>query len=464
MELAHAGNDGLASFLVGVGLEGGVLLGQLDQAHGHLLLASLGLGLDGHADDGLGEFHGLQDNGMLLVAEGIASGGVFQADDCGDVASVHGLDILPVVGVHLENASNALLLLFRGVEHLGAGVQRAGIDTDEGQAAHIGVRGDLKRQGGKGLVVRGGTVLFFLGIGVDALDGGNIRGSGHIIHDGIQHFLHALVLVGRSAGNRNHFIGDGSLADGGPDFLLGNLLAVQVQLHDLLVEHGDGIHQLFPVLAGKVCHVGGNFLHPHVLAQVVIVDVRVHLHQVNDTLEGLLSADGKLDGHGVALQAVLHHVEHIVEVRAHNVHLVDIDHPGNLVGIRLAPNGLRLGFHAALGAQDGYGTVQNAQGTLHLHGEVHVARGVNDIDTGGLELVLRTGPVARSRGRRNRNATLLLLGHPVHRGSTIMGFADLIVHSGVEQDPLSSRGLARVDVSHNADVSGIFKRCFSRHT
>ena len=36
--------------------------------------------------------------------------------------------------------------------------------------------------------------------------------------------------------------------------------------------------------------------------------------------------------------------------------------------------------------------------------------------------------------------------------------------AGVEQDTLGRRGLARIDVSHNADISGIFKRSFSRHT
>ena len=119
------------------------------------------------------------------------------------------------------------------------------------------------------------------------------------------------------------------------------------------------------VLVGKVHHVGGDLLHPHVLAQVVIIDIRVHLHQVNDSLEGLLVADGELDGHGIALQAVLHHVEHVVEVRAHDVHFVDVDHPGDLVGVGLTPHGLGLGLHAALGAQNGHRAVQNAQRALH---------------------------------------------------------------------------------------------------
>ena len=79
-----------------------------DQGDAHLLLAGLGLGLDGNPDNGLGELHGLQNDGSLLVAQGVAGGGVLQAHDGGDVAGVDRLDVLPVIGVHLQDAANPL--------------------------------------------------------------------------------------------------------------------------------------------------------------------------------------------------------------------------------------------------------------------------------------------------------------------------------------------------------------------
>jgi hypothetical protein len=54
VQLAHAGDLGLAGLLVGADLEGGVLLGELLQRRAHLLLVGLGLGLDGDGDDRLG--------------------------------------------------------------------------------------------------------------------------------------------------------------------------------------------------------------------------------------------------------------------------------------------------------------------------------------------------------------------------------------------------------------------------
>ena len=109
MELTHTGDDGLTGLFIGVGLEGRVFLSQLHQRDAHLLLTGLGLGLDGDADHGLGEFHGLQDDRSLFIAERITGGGVLEADDGADVAGVAALDILAVVGVHLQDAADAPL-------------------------------------------------------------------------------------------------------------------------------------------------------------------------------------------------------------------------------------------------------------------------------------------------------------------------------------------------------------------
>ena len=464
VQLAHAGDDGLTGLLIGVGLKGGVLLSQLHQSQTHLLLTGLGLGLDGHADNRLGELHGLQNDGVLLIAEGVTSGGVLQADHSGDVAGVAALNVLTVIGVHLEDAANALLLLLGGVEHGGTGVQHAGVYTHKGQTAHEGIGGDLKGQGGEGGVVIGMTLILFLGIGINTLDGRNVHGRGHIVHDGVQQLLNTLVAVRGTADHRNHDVVNGALTDGPADHVLRNFLLLQNQHHDLLVDVGTGVQQLGAVLLGQLHHILGDGLHAHILAQLVVIDVGVHLHQINDALEGVLSADGQLDGHRVALEAVMNHVQNVVEVRAHDVHLVDVDHAGHAVVVGLTPHSLRLGLHAALGAHDGNRAVQHTQGTLHLHGEVHVTRGIDDVQTGLGELVLGALPVAGGSGGGDGDTTLLLLRHPVHGGGTIMGLTDLIVHAGVEQDTLGRRGLARIDVSHNADISGIFKRSFSRHT
>ena len=60
VQLAHAGDDGLAGVLVGADLEGRVLLGQAEEGLAHLVLVDLGLRLDGDVDHGLGELEVLE--------------------------------------------------------------------------------------------------------------------------------------------------------------------------------------------------------------------------------------------------------------------------------------------------------------------------------------------------------------------------------------------------------------------
>ena len=118
--------------------------------------------------------------------------------------------------------------------------------------------------------------------------------------------------------------------------------------------------------------------------------------------------------------------------------------------IRLTPYRLRLRLDAAFGAQDGYAAVEHAQTALHLGGEVHVTRRIDDVDA-------RILPEAGGGGTGDGDSALLLLHHPVHRGAAFMGLAHFVVDAGIKENTLGSRRLPCIDVRHNADVSGFFK-------
>jgi hypothetical protein len=113
-----------------------------------LVLVGLGLGLDRDFDDRLREDDVLEHDRVIGIAQGVAGEGLLEADRGGDVAGVHGLDLFAVVGVHLEDAADPLLLALRGVEHVRAGVERARVDPEEGQLADVRIRGDLEGEGG----------------------------------------------------------------------------------------------------------------------------------------------------------------------------------------------------------------------------------------------------------------------------------------------------------------------------
>src|SRR5438132_13325824 len=75
-----------------------------------------------------------------------------------------------------------------------------------------------------------------------------------------------------------------------------------------------------------------------------------------------------------------------------------------------------------------------------------MAGGVDDVEALAV-------PKRGSRGRRDGDAALLLLLHPVHRRGTFVHFADLVALAGVIEDALGGRGLAGIDVRHNTEVA-----------
>ena len=394
---------------------------------------------------------------MLLVTKGVTRCGVLQTDRGSDIAGINSVDIFAVVGMHPEDASQTLTISFGGVEYGGTSVHSTRIHAEEAELADIRVSRNLECERAERLFIRRRALLFLIGVRVDSLDVGDIRRSGHVINNGIQKFLHALVLVGSTAGHRNHAHADGGAADGCLDVIHGNFLSLEVLLHDGFVLIGNGLKELFPVFLCHFLQILGNLFLPHVLAELIIEDIGLHLDQIDDTAEVRFLADRELNGNRIALQAIMHHPQNIEKVSACDVHLVDVHHAGNIVLVRLTPDRFRLGFNAALGTEDRHRAVQYAKGSFHFHSEVHVTRCINNVDPLSLP---ETGCCSGGDG----DASLLLLLHPVHGGSAFMGFADLVVYTGIIQDAFRGCGLAGVNMRHNANVSCVFKRVFSWHS
>ncbi len=471
MEFAHPGDDGLTGLLVGVGAEGRIFLRQFGEGDTHLLLTGFGLRLDRDANNRFREHHGFQNDRVFLVAERVARGGGFHADHRRDITRIHGVDIGPVVRVHHQDPSETLVLALGRVVDLAALGQGAGIHTEEAKFTDVGIGHDLERERRERFVVPGVTLVLFLGLGVDALDRGNIERRGEIVDDRVEQFLHALVLVRRTAADRNDLVIDGRLAERRLQFVDRDLVAVAEFLEEFLVGLCDRLDHLVVVLFREVCHIGGDRLDAHILSEVVVVHVGFHRHQIDDPAEGTLLADREHDRDGVSVQTFAHHTDHAEEVGAGDVHLVDVRHARDFVLVRLPPDGLGLGFDAALRAEDGHGTVQHAQRPLDLNGEVDVARGVDDVDTVGvffrrygIVMIARRRPVTGGRGGGDGDTTLLLLNHPVHGSPAVVRLADPVDPSGVEQDPLGGRRLSGVDMRHDPDITGMGKRIFSRHS
>ena len=206
-----------------------------------------------------------------------------------------------------------------------------------------------------------------------------------------------------------------------------------------------------------ILHIRRDIFHLNIGTEVVREDESLHENEVDNTDEGIFSTDRELNRHGVCMESLVHHIDNTVEVCAHDVHFVDIRHTRYMVFISLTPNGFRLRFNAALCAEYGDRTVKHLKGTLHFNGEVNVAGGVDDVDSVRCILLLLTGPIAGGSSGGNGDTSFLLLFHPVHGGSAFVNFADLMRFSGIIQDTLGRRRLAGVDVSHDTNISCVFK-------
>jgi len=217
---------------------------------------------------------------------------------------------------------------------------------------------------------------------------------------------------------------------------------------------GDRLQHLRAGGLGRLPQVGWDVFDLVVGAQFSLATPRqrLHLQKVDHADEVRLRPDRKLQQNWDGIEPLTNCADAEIEVRTRPVKLVDIANPGDTVLGCLTPHGHGLRLDARHAVEHGHRAIQDAQGTLHLHGEVHVAGGVDDVD---LVIV----PEARGRGGRDGDPALLLLLHPVHRRGAVMHLADLVVDAGVVQDPLGGGGLPGVNVRHDADVAHLGEIC-----
>ena len=258
VELAHALDHSLARLFITGETERRVLGGELDKGVSHLILLLLGSRLHSNLDDRLREVHLLEDNRLLGVTEGIAGGGVLQADERDDITRNSAVDVSAVDGVHLEQAANALFLALHRVEDTGALVQDTRVNASKRKRTDEGVVHDLECKGGEGLRVRRLTLHRRIVLGVHALDSRDVERRRHVVDNGIEKRLDAFVLESSAKNNRGVNLSQAALADDRLETLLRQLLALEVGLHRLVISLDSKLDQLLTVLLGLLLHVIRN--------------------------------------------------------------------------------------------------------------------------------------------------------------------------------------------------------------
>ncbi len=175
---------------------------------------------------------------------------------------------------------------------------------------------------------------------------------------------------------------------------IAQLGAAEVLLQQLLVVLDRGLDHL---VAGRLDPLPVRLGHRHLgegLAEGLVVEDDLDPPEHVDVAgEHLARAHRQLDRVGLLGEPVPDHGQAAVEVRADPVHLVGEDDPGHAVAVGLAPDGLGLRLDAGDRVEQGHGAVEHAERALHLDGEVHVARRIDDVDA---VLECRSGSRSRS--------------------------------------------------------------------
>ena len=329
VQLAHAGDDRLAGLLVGAHAEGRILLGQPAEGGLELVLIGLRLRLDRHVDHGIGEVDRLEQHRRVRVAQRVAGGRLLEADGGGDGAGGDLLDVLAVVGVHLQQPADPLLAAGRGVEDVGARVELAGVDAEVGQLADERVGHDLEGERREGGVQARLALGRLARLGIGAGHRRHVDRARQVVDDRVQQRLHALVLEGGAEQHRRDRVVERGGTDGGLQLVLLDRLLLEEGVQDVVVVVGDGLDQLVAVVLGLLLELVRHLALLPLLPQRVDVGDRLHRDQVDVADELVLGSDRDLQGDRLRAQPVDHRLDGVEEVGARAVHLVDERDPGH---------------------------------------------------------------------------------------------------------------------------------------
>ena len=115
VQLTHTTDNGLSGLCISMQLKGGVFLSQLIQGNSHLILVGTSFRLDSDRDDRLWESNRFENDRMVAVTKCITGEGVTQTDGGTDISRTNLVDILAVVGMHTQQATDTFRFILRTV-------------------------------------------------------------------------------------------------------------------------------------------------------------------------------------------------------------------------------------------------------------------------------------------------------------------------------------------------------------
>ncbi len=219
---------------------------------------------------------------MRLVAQRVPGRDLLEADGGGDLAGADRLALLAAVGVHLEDAADALLAARGRVEDVRAGLEHAGVDAEVRELADERVGHDLEGERAERLVEARLALDLVAGLRVGARDGALVERRRQVVDDRVEQRLDALVLERRAAQDGRDREVERARADRGAQRRGVDLLVLEVRHHDVVVVIGDGLDQVVAAPAAAAASSAGISRSSHVSPIESVVADRLALDEVDD--------------------------------------------------------------------------------------------------------------------------------------------------------------------------------------
>ena len=436
LRFSDGGYDGLPGFLVAGHGDRGVGVRGLLQERVDLALAATRVRLDGDAVQGVREAE-LRRLDLARDGERVAGHGV-QLRHHAHVARRNGLHVLHVVAAHLVQVAQALALAGARVDELGAGRDGAREHLHERELAVLLVLQRLEHEGHRAVVVRRYVEL----LAVHQWHATVVRhGREPLRHVAHERYDALLAHAGACEHGDDHAVGDG-LAQQPLELLLGDLLAVEVLHHQLVVGLDRKLHQLRVRGLGGLLQVCRDVLHHGLSVHKV---ARLHVHDVDYAAKRLSGAHGHRHGHKAVAITVLGGQERGVPVGVGPVKTVDEERAGDVQVLGRKPQARGDGAGARRGVHHEDCRLRGGERSVRVTHEVRVARRVEHVDPRAL-------PLYRGDRSGDGKTALAFLAVVVKRGlgagvSTQAGRLARKVEHGLGQ-----HGLAHAALAHECEV------------
>ena len=153
----------------------------------------------------------------------------------------------------------------------------------------------------------------------------------------------------------------GAVLERGDDLLVGDLLALEVALHQRLGVLGDLVHELLAVLLRELGEIVGDRDLLAVVLAGAVVGEGLHVDEVDQPADVVLGADRDLRRDDVRPEGGLQRLQRAEEVRPLAVEHVHVDQPGHAELLRALPQALRADLDADDRVDHEHGRLAHAQ-------------------------------------------------------------------------------------------------------